>query len=135
MELRITEESIKHDIEAVDAEIERLKSHRLTLVGLLRAGSERSPSGIKARLKGGPAAYRDAVYHALTRSNQTIREISERSGVSTNATVKYLKALRSEGLAKETTGHLKHQRWVRTEVKIVPGQAVQAALDEGHHAG
>lgn len=128
MDLLVNEESIRHDIEQIDAEIERLEGQKATLTALLRSQRPTTATGRKPRLRG-KNAYRNAVYDALTLKPQSIGAIAERAGSGASAALRHLTALREAGLAKELTGQTKHQRWVRTEVKIVPGKPVTPPVE------
>ena len=129
MERLITDKAILHDIDAIDAQIKKLQAERDDLKALLRNRTGKTPTGRKPKLNGGKAAYREAVYNALTTDGQTITEVADRASVGHAAALRYLKQLRNEGLAAELTGQRKYQRWVRNVVKIKPGEPVGGAED------
>lgn len=131
MDRRITPDLVKTDIAAIDEEIKRLQSERGILVGMLSmmGGGETEPKRKYRRIKGGKKAYRETIYNALNSVPITTTKLHEITGVSNTALLRYLREMEGEGLVRETTGNARMNfRWVRTEVKIRPGEPLQPAL-------
>lgn len=124
MNLKITPEAIGHDLNELDRQIAQLQHKKATLRALLDAQNT-TPTGRKKRLSGNKGHYKEAIYNALhAHAGKPISDIAADANVSVAATTRLLKELRAEGKAKEITGQKKYTRWVRTEIRIKPGEEV-----------
>lgn len=120
MNRKITKAAIRHDLAEVRSEIKRLQQEERWLSQMLGEGK---PVPQRASDRSSVEARKRMVLATLNSSQElTTKEVCEAAGYTPNTVLRYLEQLEEEGAVRETTGQERFRRWIRTQVRIRPGQ-------------